>query len=54
MEAVTNITTGLTSTFSKLNPFGKAGRDEDDYGEEVGSDSVGGGGHGARVSQITK
>lgn len=44
----------VTSKFSKLNPFGKAGRDEDDFGEEVQSDSVGGGGHGARVSQITK
>lgn len=51
MEAVTNITSKLT----KLNPFGKAGgRDEDDFGEAVESNSVAGGGHGARVSQITK
>lgn len=50
MEAVTNITSKLT----KLNPFAKPGRDEDDFGEAVESNSVGGGGHGARVSQITK
>ncbi|CZT17368.1 related to phospholipase C [Ramularia collo-cygni] len=50
MEAVNNI----TSKFSKLNPFAKPGRDEDDVGEATDSYSVGGGGHGARVSQITK
>lgn len=51
MEAVSNITSKLT----KLSPFGgKPGRDEDDFGEKVESDSVGGGGHGARMSKITK
>jgi phosphatidylinositol phospholipase C delta len=49
-----NITAGLAAGLSKLNPFGKGGRDEDDYGEEVGSDSVAGGGHGFRASKITK
>lgn len=44
----------VASKFSKLNPFGKGHRDGDDLGEEVQSDSVGGGGHGARVSKITK
>ncbi|KJX96578.1 1-phosphatidylinositol-4,5-bisphosphate phosphodiesterase gamma 2 like protein [Zymoseptoria brevis] len=54
MNNVTNMTSGLASTLSKLSPFVKSSRDEDDYGEEVGSDSVAGGGHASRASKITK
>lgn len=50
MEALANV----TSSMGKLNPFAKSGRDEDDYGDTVEANSVGGGGHGARVSKITK
>lgn len=44
----------LTSAVAKLNPFAKHERDEDDFGEAVEVDSVAGGGHASRVSQITK
>jgi len=46
-----NITAGL----SKLNPFSRSKTtDEDDKGEEIQPDSVGGGGHASRKSKITK
>lgn len=49
----------LTSKFSKLNPFSKTARDDpdaggDNLGEEVEFDSIGGGGHSARRTKITK
>ncbi|KAK3713191.1 hypothetical protein LTR37_008624 [Vermiconidia calcicola] len=46
--------TGVTSTLSKLNPFGKSKDDDEDKGEAIEYDSVGGGGHAARKSKITK
>lgn len=44
----------LTSKFSKLNPFAKRERDEDDHGEALEVGSVAGGGHASRVSHITR
>ena len=48
--AVAAVTGGL----SKLNPFGKSGGDNDDKGEAIEADSVGGGGPASRKSKITK
>ncbi|CAK4030340.1 related to phospholipase C [Lecanosticta acicola] len=45
---------GLSSKFAKLNPFGKAENDEENHGEEVQPNSIAGGGHAARRTQITK
>ena len=49
----------LTSKFAKLNPFSKTGAADpegggDNLGEEVEFDSIGGGGHAARRTKITK
>lgn len=49
----------LTSKFAKLNPFSKTGSADpegggDNLGEEVEFDSIGGGGHAARRTKITK
>lgn len=45
---------GLSSKFAKLNPFAKAENDEENHGEEIQQDSIAGGGHAARRTQITK
>jgi phosphatidylinositol phospholipase C delta len=46
---------GIASKFAHLNPFGgKPKRDEDDYGEAIDADSVAGGGHSLRPTNITK
>lgn len=44
----------VTSGLSKLNPFGKSKTDDEDKGEAIQPDSVGGGGHASRKSKITK
>lgn len=50
-SAIANVTSGI----AKLNPFGgKAKEDSDEQGETLDIDSVGGGGHAARKSKITK
>ncbi|KAK3708421.1 hypothetical protein LTR37_011517 [Vermiconidia calcicola] len=51
---MTTAVTGVTSTLSKLNPFGKSKDHDEDKGEAIEYDSVGGGGHAARKSKITK
>ncbi|TPX07698.1 uncharacterized protein E0L32_010594 [Thyridium curvatum] len=47
---------GLSSRLAKLNPFtsSRRGDDDEEYGEEVGSGSIAGGGHGSRESEITR
>ncbi|KAI7089355.1 hypothetical protein KC356_g2425 [Hortaea werneckii] len=45
---------GLTSRLSKLNPFAKVRTDPEDQGEAITNETVGGGGHAARPSGITK
>ena len=44
----------LTSRLSKLNPFSKSKDGGEDLGEQVDFDSIGGGGHAARRTKITK
>lgn len=44
----------ITSKFSKLNPFGKSKVDNEDLGEKIDQNSIAGGGHAARQTQITK
>ncbi len=44
----------VTSAFSKLNPFGKRKEHGDNQGEALEQDSIGGGGHAARKSKVTK
>ena len=44
----------VTSSLSKLNPFKRGKEDNDEKGEALDIDSVGGGGHAARKSKITK
>ena len=44
----------VTGKLSKLNPFSKSKTDDDDKGQAIEIDSVGGGGHGSRKSKITK
>lgn len=49
------MTSAITSGLSKLNPFSRSkGGDDEDKGEQIQSDSVGGGGHASRKSKITK
>ncbi|RMX99509.1 hypothetical protein D0868_09505 [Hortaea werneckii] len=45
---------GLTSRLSKFNPFAKVRTDPEDQGEAITNETVGGGGHAARPSGITK
>lgn len=45
---------GLSSKFAKFNPFAKAKTDPDDAGQSIAPDAVGGGGHSARETPITK
>ena len=45
---------GLSDRLSKLNPFGKSKTDDEDLGEEMQPDSLGGGGHSTRRTKITK
>ena len=44
----------ITSGLAKLNPFGKVRDDDENKGEAIQADSVGGGGHASRKSKITK
>ncbi|KAI6855156.1 hypothetical protein KC323_g8471 [Hortaea werneckii] len=44
----------ITSRLSKFNPFAKVRTDPEDQGEAITSETVGGGGHAARPSGITK
>jgi phosphatidylinositol phospholipase C, delta len=49
------VTSGITSSIAKLNPFSKkGGEDDEDAGDEIDSSTVAGGGHAARQSAITK
>ncbi|GAB1734015.1 hypothetical protein NU195Hw_g6707t1 [Hortaea werneckii] len=44
----------ITSRLSKFNPFAKVRTDPEDQGEAITNETVGGGGHAARPSGITK
>lgn len=44
----------VTGTLSKLNPFGKSKVDDEDKGQALEIDSVGGGGQGGRKAKIKK
>lgn len=48
------MTSVLTSGLSKLNPFSKPKEDDDDKGEEVQADSVGGGGQASQKATVPK
>ncbi|KAF2725605.1 phosphoinositide-specific phospholipase C [Polychaeton citri CBS 116435] len=43
----------LTSSLAKFNPFSKSKSDGEDLGEKIDINSVGGGGHAGRKTQIT-
>ena len=45
---------GITSGLSKLNPFGRPKADEDDAGDTIEPDSVGGGGRASKKAQVNK
>ena len=47
-------TAAITSGLANLNPFSKKKDEDEDKGEAIGADSVGGGGHASRQSKITK
>src|ERR1700761_2723146 len=53
-STVSGAVAAATSSLSKLNPFGKSKEDDDHKGDTIEVDSVGGGGHAARKSKITK
>ena len=44
----------VTGTLAKLNPFGKSKVDDDDKGQALEIDSVGGGGHASRKAKVHK
>lgn len=44
----------LTGKLASLNPFSRSRKHDDDRGEEIDVGTIGGGGHGARASDITK
>jgi phosphatidylinositol phospholipase C delta len=44
----------LISGISKLNPFSRSPVDDEDKGEDIDAETVGGGGHASRESPITK
>jgi phosphatidylinositol phospholipase C delta len=45
---------GLSSRLARLRPFSKSVQDEDQGGEEVESNTIAGGGHSSRPTEITK